>query len=199
MLAAQLEGYAGQLLVLLLHMCSCSELMCICEVPTLWMPPTANCCADFLDRTIGHFYNRADDSSSSSSTQQPPSTPSGDIEQGKPPASGSSGGAGQAAAQAGSRWWAPWRRRVQSSSSEGKDQAACAASEGGKEEAKSEGGSGGKQLEWAQWVPKSKAAFIQTPQDFFNVDASDPVRARLLAASVLFCGEGGSLRTSFAY
>ena len=25
------------------------------------------------------------------------------------------------------------------------------------------------------WVPKSKAAFIQIPQDFFNVDATDPM------------------------
>lgn len=27
----------------------------------------------------------------------------------------------------------------------------------------------------APWVPKKKAAFIQTPQDFFNVDAADPM------------------------
>jgi hypothetical protein len=25
------------------------------------------------------------------------------------------------------------------------------------------------------WEPKSKAAFLQTPQDFFNVDAADPM------------------------
>ena len=62
-----------------------------------------------------------------------------------------------------------------SSGAEGKD---CGASDGGKEEAKGEDRSGGagKQLVRGRWVPKSKAAFIQTPQDFFNVDASDPVR-----------------------
>ncbi|KAL4421860.1 hypothetical protein ABPG77_001342 [Micractinium sp. CCAP 211/92] len=27
----------------------------------------------------------------------------------------------------------------------------------------------------SRWVPKSKAAFIQTPQDFWNVDAADPM------------------------
>jgi hypothetical protein len=25
------------------------------------------------------------------------------------------------------------------------------------------------------WVPKSKAAFLQIPQDYFNVDANDPM------------------------
>ena len=31
------------------------------------------------------------------------------------------------------------------------------------------------QKQAAGWVPKSKAAFIQIPQDFFNVDATDPM------------------------
>ena len=140
---------------------------------------------DFLDRTIGHFYNRADDSSSSSSSAQQAAAPAGDIEQGQPPV-GSSASTGPAVQQGGPRWWAPWRRRVQSSSpssGDGKEVAVCEASGGSKVEAKGEEGPGaaaGKQLQEGQWVPKSKAAFIQTPQDFFNVDASDPVR--LLAA-----------------
>lgn len=135
---------------------------------------------DFLDRTIGHFYNRADDSSSSSSNVQQAAAPAGDIEQGQPPVGGSAS-TGPAVQQGGPRWWAPWRRRVQSSSPssvDGKEVEGYEASGGSKAEAKGEegGGDGGKQLQKGQWLPKSKAAFIQTPQDFFNVDASDPVR-----------------------
>jgi hypothetical protein len=31
------------------------------------------------------------------------------------------------------------------------------------------------------WVPKSKAAFLQIPQDYFNVDANDPMVSQCCA------------------
>ncbi len=77
-------------------------------------------------------------------------------------------GSKAASCSSGWRCWRPWRRGSKGSAASG--------AEAGDEKGEAAGGgeSGCKQ---ARWVPKEKAAFIQTPQDFFNVDAKDPVRA----------------------
>lgn len=110
---------------------------------------------DFLDRTIGHFYRQEDELGSSSGS-------------GSKPARGWHG-------------WRLWRRGAKGG---------CAADDkagddkGEAANGTAEEGGGGKQAPKARWVPKEKAGFIQTPQDFFNVDAKDPVRA---AACLLPC------------
>lgn len=117
---------------------------------------------DFLDRTIGHFYRQEDEP-------------------------GSSSGSGSKPAR-GWRGWRPWCRGAKGGGAgddkagDDKGEAANGTSEAANGTA--EEGGGGKQAGKARWVPKEKAGFIQTPQDFFNVDAKDPVRA---AACLLHC------------
>ena len=151
---------------------------------------------DFLDKTVGHFYResrprgsmRASRSSAwlasaaaeavaeaGTAGQAARETTSGDVEQGgkglagggdsdgKPSLGSSRSSSGTGTARR--RWpgWVRWRQQAGSGQQQPGQQLQGTQRQGGLGKAP------------VRWAPKSRAALLQTPQDFFNVDAHDPM------------------------